>query len=153
MMSAAACFLLCSKKPVLDVFSYSTGNNSNSMLTLCRQCMHKNAGSVRQSYVKHGMHRSLPLLPALLMCMRCVSLHNGPAAAAATVPAAAEPGYNAIEYEAAVNSWVRRVRILNADSGIKIYSSVFNTVSDVEIGITPKPRRGGRSANMFMEAV
>jgi hypothetical protein len=56
----------------------------------------------------------------------------------------AEPGYNAIEYEAAVNSWVRRVRILNADSGIKIYSSIFNTVSDVEIGITPKPRRGGR---------
>jgi hypothetical protein len=64
-----------------------------------------------------------------------------------TVPAA-EPGYNAIEYEAAVNSWVRRVRILNADSGIKIYSSIFNTVSDVEIGITPKPRRGGRWARM-----
>jgi hypothetical protein len=57
---------------------------------------------------------------------------------------AAEPGYNAIEYEAAVNSWVRRVRILNADSGIKIYSSIFNTVSDVEIGVTPRPRRGGR---------
>ncbi|KAF6249079.1 hypothetical protein COO60DRAFT_1583210 [Scenedesmus sp. NREL 46B-D3] len=43
------------------------------------------------------------------------------------------PGYNAIEYEAAVNSWVRR-----------IYSSIFNTVSDVEFGVTPKPRRGGR---------
>lgn len=55
-----------------------------------------------------------------------------------------EPGYNAIEFEAAVNSWVRRVRILNADSAIKIFASMFNTVSDVEVGVTPKPRRGGR---------
>ncbi|KAF8061410.1 hypothetical protein HT031_004501 [Scenedesmus sp. PABB004] len=55
-----------------------------------------------------------------------------------------EPGYNAIEFEAATNSWVRRVRIINADSGIKLYSSIFNTVSDIEVGTSPKPRRGGR---------
>lgn len=55
-----------------------------------------------------------------------------------------EPGYNAIEFEAAVNSWVRRVRITNADAGIKLYASSFNTISDVEVGLQSRPRRGGR---------
>lgn len=54
-----------------------------------------------------------------------------------------EKGYNAIEFEAAVNSWIRRVRIVNADAAIKLYSSHFNTISDVQIRTSPKPRSGG----------
>ncbi|KAF6249078.1 pectin lyase fold/virulence factor [Scenedesmus sp. NREL 46B-D3] len=55
-----------------------------------------------------------------------------------------EPGYNAIEFEGATNSWVRRVRILNADAAIKVYASIFNTISDVHIGTSTKTRKGGR---------
>lgn len=54
-----------------------------------------------------------------------------------------EKGYNAIEFEAAVNSWIRRVRILNADAGIKIYASMFNTISDVQVSNYPSRRSGG----------
>ncbi|KAF6260913.1 hypothetical protein COO60DRAFT_1637279, partial [Scenedesmus sp. NREL 46B-D3] len=54
------------------------------------------------------------------------------------------PGYNAIEFEGATNSWVRRVRILNADAAIKVYASIFNTISDVHIGTSTKTRKGGR---------
>lgn len=55
----------------------------------------------------------------------------------------AEKGYNAIEFEAAVNSWIRRIRITNSDANIKLYSSMFNTVSEVQITQT-RPRSGGK---------
>lgn len=62
----------------------------------------------------------------------------------AVVRCRTEPGYNAIEFESATNSWVRRVRILNADAAIKLYASIFNTISDVQIGTSPRSRKGGR---------
>jgi hypothetical protein len=65
------------------------------------------------------------------------------AADAAATATPAEKGFNAIEYEAAVNSWIRRIRITNADAAIKLYSSSFNTVSDVQITQT-RPRSGNK---------
>lgn len=56
----------------------------------------------------------------------------------------AETGYNAIEFIGAVNSWIRRVRIVNADSGVRLYGSLFNTISDIEITNSPWPRKGAR---------
>jgi hypothetical protein len=34
-----------------------------------------------------------------------------------------------------------------------VNSSIFNAVSDVEIGVTPKPRRGGRWGNAIVPHV
>lgn len=45
----------------------------------------------------------------------------------------AEAGWNGIEFVSAINSWIRRVRFVNADAAIKLYASIFNTVSDIEI--------------------
>ncbi|WIA31910.1 hypothetical protein OEZ86_002770 [Tetradesmus obliquus] len=65
-----------------------------------------------------------------------------------------EKGFNAIEYEAAVNSWIRRIRITNADAAIKLYSSSFNTVSDIQI-TQSRPRSGqkwvGRSDGLIAD--
>lgn len=63
---------------------------------------------------------------------------------AAAAVAAAEAGYNAIEFIGAVNCWVRRIRVVNADSGVRLYGSVFNTISDVEVTNSPWTRKGGR---------
>jgi hypothetical protein len=46
----------------------------------------------------------------------------------------------------AINCWVRRVRVTNADSGVRLFGSLFNTVSDVEVGVSPWSRKGGRWA-------
>eukprot|EP00775_Hariotina_reticulata_P011527 gene11526-11670_t len=54
-----------------------------------------------------------------------------------------EAGWNGIEFVAAMNCWIRRVRIINADAGIKFYASIFNTISDIEI-LNTAPRHGGR---------
>jgi hypothetical protein len=75
-----------------------------------------------------GDFRTLPGLIFSLLCSAAVL---------------AEKGFNAIEYEAAVNSWIRRIRITNADAAIKLYSSSFNTVSDVQITQT-RPRSGNK---------
>jgi hypothetical protein len=56
----------------------------------------------------------------------------------------AEAGYNAIEIVGSINSWVRRIRVVNADSGVRLYGSMFNTISDVEITNSPWTRKGGR---------
>jgi hypothetical protein len=61
-----------------------------------------------------------------------------------TVVMHAEAGYNAIEFIGGVNNWIRRIRIVNADSGIRLYGSLFNTISDVEITNSPWSRKGGR---------
>jgi hypothetical protein len=44
-----------------------------------------------------------------------------------------EPGYNAIELQGLFNSWVRDVRIVNADYGVNLKGSHFITVQDVVI--------------------
>lgn len=54
---------------------------------------------------------------------------------------AQEEGYNAIHLNQLTNSWVRHVRILNADSGIYLWGVTFSTILNLEIGVT-KPRRG-----------
>jgi hypothetical protein len=42
-----------------------------------------------------------------------------------------EMGFNAIDMGGVAHSWVRNVSIRNADSGIKIGSSVFSTITGV----------------------
>jgi len=39
---------------------------------------------------------------------------------------------------------VRRIRVVNSDSGVRLYGSLFNTISDVEITNAPWTRKGGR---------
>lgn len=66
------------------------------------------------------------------------------AVVAVNILCSAEAGYNAIEIVGSVNSWVRRIRIVNADSGVRFYGSMHNTISDVEITNSPWTRKGGR---------
>src|SRR6185369_12598709 len=47
-----------------------------------------------------------------------------------------EAGYNAIELEGVFNSWIRDVRIENADYGVNLNRSRFVTVQDVVIDAT-----------------
>jgi hypothetical protein len=44
-----------------------------------------------------------------------------------------EPGYNAIEFTGLFDSWIRDVRIVNADYGVNLNRSRFITVQDVVI--------------------
>jgi hypothetical protein len=47
-----------------------------------------------------------------------------------------EAGYNAIEFAGLFNSWIRDVRIVNADYGVNLNGCRFVTVRDVVIGAT-----------------
>lgn len=53
-----------------------------------------------------------------------------------------EAGYNAITLKNAANSWIRNVKILNADIAVEVNNSYFSTVEGVVIDSTSK-RDGG----------
>lgn len=55
-----------------------------------------------------------------------------------------EPGYNAISFEGVANGWARRLRILNADSGVFLRGQTkFCTVESIRFSATPKRLRTG----------
>jgi hypothetical protein len=55
-----------------------------------------------------------------------------------------EPGYNAIEFSGITNGWVRRVRIVNADSAIFFRTETkFCTARDVELSFSSRRLRIG----------
>jgi hypothetical protein len=52
-------------------------------------------------------------------------------------------GYNAVFFRQVSNGWIRRVRILNADSAIYCWGCNFNTFADVEIASTKSRGKEG----------
>jgi hypothetical protein len=51
------------------------------------------------------------------------------------VPRLQEDGYNGIIFRSVSNAWIKRVNILNSDTGLFVYLSTFVTVSAPRVGL------------------
>jgi hypothetical protein len=47
-----------------------------------------------------------------------------------------EEGLNALHFNQVANSWIKDVRFVNADTGIYMWGTAFNTVQDVDVDTT-----------------
>jgi hypothetical protein len=64
-----------------------------------------------------------------------------------------EKGYNALELIMSANSWVRRVRVINAESSVACWGCTFTTFEDIEITASASPFSGrfGREGKWGLE--
>ncbi|KAI8465107.1 MAG: pectin lyase fold/virulence factor [Monoraphidium minutum] len=63
-----------------------------------------------------------------------------------------EPGYNAIFYRMTGHSWIKNVRILNADSAVYMWGAVATTIDGLEVGTTSdRGKHGAGHRAVWME--
>jgi hypothetical protein len=55
-----------------------------------------------------------------------------------------EKGYNALEMIMSANSWVRRVRVVNAESSVSCWGCTFTTFEDIELAASASPFSRGK---------